>query len=100
MELCPVAKSYLSNVLLVLSIILVLLCYFFLILGLVFFSVINYSLGDGFNSNITFNVDFSIDSHLLRDLVWIDVAIFLENLIFLGFSMNNRLDVETLNEIC
>jgi hypothetical protein len=69
----------------------------FLKLCLVLFSILNNSLSDILNSDITRYIILFENAEFLSDLIWINMAVLLENMIFISFRMNDFRDVETLN---
>jgi hypothetical protein len=69
----------------------------FLKLCLVLFSILNNSLSDIFNSDIARDIILFENAKILSDLVGINMAVFLENMIFISFRMNDFSNVETLD---
>ena len=82
-----------------LIIIIILLDFLLIILGLIFFSILDHSLCDNINSHITVNVKFHVYPHLLRDLVGVNVLVLLKDLVLVGSDVDHFMDVQTFDHV-
>jgi len=83
--------------LLVLLVVFVLGSLLLLKLSLVLFSVVDNSLGNVINSDITVYIEFLVNAEFLSNLIGINVLVLNEDVILIGRRVNNLRDIETLD---